>query len=622
MLDGKRKLSLNRDLYFGIYQTLWSEDEQGKRLFEQFPRDFFDLVIIDEAHRSGFGTWREILDHFEGAIHLGMTATPKQDENIDTYDYFCREEPAIPVDPDDESKGEIHPPAYTYSLGQGIEDGFLATYKVHVIRTNLDKEGLHITEAIEKGAEVFVPEEAQLREDYYTPQFERDITLPDRTRAMVEHLSMLLRKFGTMHKTMVFCVDMDHAQEVARQLNNAFPELGFGDNYAVPIVSEEGEQGRRWLAQFQDSDKTLPVVATTAELLSTGVDVPSARNIVFMKTLSSPILFKQIIGRGTRVDPATGKLWFRIIDYTNATRLLDPRWDKPPTPAVEILSPEQQTACLTGTVRLAGTCDLLVGANVAVIAAPNDQRGPILTDGNGQYRFDRLPAGKLTVIASGQKLNRKQAKVVTQAEETTVLNIELTPASEKGGTIKAENLEVVISEEATFLVTGKNEPLTLDQYIDYSREKLLDLAPGWEHLKAAWQDMETRSELEASLNRASIYPGVLADVLEIPDADPFDVLAHVAYHHQIRTRAERASTFLAQEQIWLEQFPPEAREVILVLLEKYQIGGLRQITDPKIFRVSPFREMGELRGVIQRFNGDAALLRQTIDELQVRLYEH
>jgi type I site-specific restriction endonuclease len=122
--------NLNRDLYFGIYQTLWSEDEQGRRLFQRFPRDFFDLVIIDECRRSGFGTWREVLDYFASAIHLGMTATPKQDESVDTYDYFCREELEVAVDPDDPTKGTWRPPAYQYSLGQGIEDGFLATYKV------------------------------------------------------------------------------------------------------------------------------------------------------------------------------------------------------------------------------------------------------------------------------------------------------------------------------------------------------------------------------------------------------------------------------------------------------------------------------------------------------------
>ncbi|GIX08276.1 MAG: hypothetical protein KatS3mg115_2679 [Candidatus Poribacteria bacterium] len=340
--------NLTRDLYFGIYQTLWSPDEDGRRLFEKFPPDFFDLVIIDECHRSGFGTWREILDHFGSAVHLGMTATPKQDENIDTYAYFCAEEPEVAIDPDHPERGTWRPPAYEYSLGRGIEDGFLATYKVHRVRTTVDATGLHLEDAIEQGAEVFVPEDVEPRELYTTPQFEREITLPDRTRAMVGHLAGLLRRFGKMEKTMVFCVDMEHARLVARLLQDEFgPETGLS-NYAVPIISEEGEEGRRALEAFADSDKPAPVVATTAELLSTGVDVPACRNIVFMKTVSSPVLFKQIVGRGSRLDPGADKYWFRIIDFTGATRLFD-EWDRPPVPPPEAPT-GPQTAVLTGLV--------------------------------------------------------------------------------------------------------------------------------------------------------------------------------------------------------------------------------------------------------------------------------
>jgi len=621
MIENPNRPSLQHDLYFGIYQTRWAQDEKGRRLFEKFPRDFFDIVIIDEAHRSGFGTWKEILDHFESAIHLGMTATPKQDENVDTYAYFCSEEPAIPLDPQQPEKGSIHPPAYTYSLAQGIEDGFLATYKVHRVRTNIDRDGLHITEVLEQGAEVIAPEDAEVREDYFTPQFEREIRLPDRTRTLVRHLAGLLREFGPTHKTMVFCVDMDHAQEVARLLNNEFADLGYDEDYAVPIVSEEGEQARRWLASFQDSDRKFPVVAVTAELLSTGVDVPACRNIVFMKTLSSPILFKQIIGRGSRIDPVSGKYWFRIIDYTNATRLLDKNWDCPPSAVAAPVPRQEQTASLTGTVRLAESGEVIVGASVAVMAAPNDQRGPILTDEQGAFRFDHLPAGEVTLIAYGLKLNRRQIKVQTVAHQTVTVEIELKPAREdEVKVITVRNLEVTIAEEATFVVAGLDEPLTLEQYIDYSRQRIIAITPDWQAMLDKWKDQTSRAEVQQQLERENVHPDVLAEVLNAEDADPLDVLAYVAFQRQpIPTRRQRVQQFLQTQTGWLAAFTPERRVVIETLLEKYGEGGLRQLTDPRVFRLPPFRSMGELNGVARRF-GSADALRQTIYELQRRLY--
>ncbi len=620
LIDGQKKLSLNRDLYFAIYQSLWNEDKTGQRLFEQFPKDFFDLIIIDECHRSGFGTWKEILDHFSSAIQLGMTATPKQEESVDTYQYFCQEEPAIPADPQDASKGKIHPPAYTYSLGQGIEDGFLATYKVHRIYSDVDKNGLNIQEAIERGADIIIPDGVDLRPNYFTQNFEREIRVPGRTVTLVNHLVKLLRRFGPMHKTMVFCVDMVHAQEVARLLNNAFADLGFGEDYAVPIVSEEGEQGRRWLEYFQDSDKKLPVVATTADLLSTGVDVPSARNIVFMKTIASPILFKQIIGRGTRIDPDSGKLWFRIVDYTGATRLLDPRWDKPPIPSDSSSENRACTSRLMGTVRQAESGEILVGASIAVSVSPNDQRGPILTDSEGQYLFEQLPAGSISVAAFGPGFARRQAQVETHENETTVFDLELKPASERHEKIEVKGLTVTIAEEATFVVEGMNDPMTLERYVDYTRDKVLKFVPDWEDFRRAWQDPQKRQSLIEQLTRSSIYPDVLAEVLDEKDVDEFDLLAHLAYGQQLRNRHERAKGFRTREGAWLQSLSPPAQEVLLALLQKYELGGLKQLTDPNIFRVSPFREMGEVRGVLRRFGGQAQQLRHALDEMQRRLY--
>jgi type I restriction enzyme R subunit len=616
--------NLNRDLYFAIYQTLWSENEDGERLFRRFPRDFFDLVIIDECHRSGFGTWREILDHFETAIHLGMTATPKQDESVDTYDYFCREEPEVFIDANDPTRGTWRPPAYQYSLGQGIEDGFLATYKVHKVRTTVDRAGLHIQDALVQGAEIYVPEGAELRDIYHTPQFEREITLPDRTRAMCDHLAGLLHRTGPMDRTMVFCVDMAHARLVAENLQTAFGYLGY-DNYAVPIISEEGEEGRRVLEQFQDSDKKVPVVATTAELLSTGVDVPSCRNIVFMKTLASPLLFKQIIGRGSRVDPATGKLWFRIVDYTGATRLFD-EWDRPPGLPPEAPS-GPRTAALEGQVVFAESGMPIVGASVLVLTGPNEQQGPILTGEDGRFGFTELPVGGVTLIAGGTGLRRRQLRVETLADETVTLVIELRFEMETTERIRVEGLEVTIADEATFLVEATGEQLSLEQYLDYTRRKVVGYVPEWARLWEVWVDPEKRHAFLEDLRRASIHVEVLADVLRStaslavggPEADQFDLLAHIAYGKPVRTRRERARAFETREGAFLDRYREDVREVILALLVKYRVGGVEQLADPRVFRTSPFREMGQAPGVIRRFGG-AERLQETVHEMQRRLY--
>ena len=620
LIDGKRRLSLQYDLYFGIYQTLWTTDQQNKRLFEHFPSDFFDLIIVDEAHRSGFGTWKEILDYFQSAIHLGMTATPRQDENVDTYAYFCAEEPAIPLDPNNPSAGVLRLAAYTYSLSQGIEDGFLATYKVHRVLTSVDKDGLHILKVREQGAEVIAPEDIEVRDEYHTPNFEREIRLPDRTQTMVRHLAKLLRQFGPMHKTMIFCVDVEHARDVARLLNNEFADLGLGDDYAVPIVSEEGNQAQRWLNQFQDSDRKTPVVATTAELLSTGVDVPSCRNIVFMKTISSPILFKQIIGRGSRLDPATGKLWFRIIDYTNATRLLDPQWDCPPRPLRTATDPNALTGVVQGTVRLERG-EVIQGASVVVMAGPNDQRGPIFTDEKGTFIFEGLPIGEITVIAYGTNLKRKQKTITTRDGIPVNLDFELSPLDE--GTyrrIVVKNLQVTIAEEATFLVAGLNEPLTLEQYIDYSREKTRTLISSWEKLVQIWQTEDRRRHVQEQLHRFSVYPDVLAEVLDVPQADPFDILAYIAFKHQpILTRAQRAQIFLHQQADWLQSFSGTQRVVIETLIKQYQLSGIEEILNPQVFRLPVFKPFGGLKGISRTFGGDERL-RHAMTELQQRLY--
>lgn len=614
-----RPVQTYRDVYFGIYQTLWSEDEEGERLYQVFPPDFFDLIIIDECHRSGWGTWREVLDHFEAAIHLGMTATPKRDDNVDTYTYFCTEEPEVWVDPDDPDKGtREQPPAYEYSLGQGIEDGFLATYKVHRVRTTVDKEGLHMRQVLEAGAEVFVPEDVEAREVYTTPQFEREITIPDRTQAMADHLASLLRRFGPMDKTMVFCVDTEHSQLLSRLLNNHFAHLGY-DEYAVPIVAKEGDQARHWLRRFQDSDQKIPVVATTAELLSTGVDVPACRNIVFMKTVASPVLFKQIVGRGSRIDMATDKYWFRVIDYTGATALFD-EWDRPPLPPEDTpLGPERGT--LEGRVVHAESGDLIEGASVSVLLGPNQQRGPIYTDEGGHFRFEQMPVGVVTLVVSGPGFRQRQQRVELEEDEVVSVEVPLKEAGAPAGKIKVTGLEVTIADEAIFLIESTGESLSLEAYVDYTRRKVTDLveAEDTAGLQQVWIDPQGRRRFLEQLAHSSIHPDVLAEVMGLGDADAFDLLAHLAFDAPLRTRSERVQAFRNRQQRFLHRYSPKAREVLLALLEKYQVGGVEELADPKVFQLPPFDRMGKIVGVQRRFGGIEGL-RKALQEVQRRLY--
>lgn len=619
LLLGEHPARLTRDLYFGIYQTLWGEEPGGKKLFQKFPKDFFDLIIIDECHRSGFGTWREILDHFDSAIQLGMTATPKQDENIDTYSYFCAEEEEVLIDPADPEKGVWKPPAYQYSLGQGIEDGFLATYRVHRVRTTVDAAGLHLKDAVEEGAEVIVPAGVEPKEVYHTPQFEREISLPDRTEAIVKHLSGLLRKYGSLEKTMVFCVDMDHARLAARLLQNEFADLG-SDQYAVPIISEEGEKGREWLEAFADSDRKFPVVATTAELLSTGVDVPPCRNIVFIKTLSSPVLFKQIIGRGARVDPATEKLWFRIIDYTNATRLFDD-WDQPPVPPRPTLE-GPQTAAIKGTVRHYEDGGLIVGASVFVRTAPNTLSGPNTTDSQGEFLFEDLPQARLEVTVQATGFRSKTLKVDTKADDTVLVEIELKPLEdgESKQIIQVKGLEVAIADEVIFLIEATGQQLSFEQYKDYTKKRVIQSAPTLRDLREIWTDPDQRKGFLDGLRSSSIHPEVIAEVLGRTETDAFDLLANLAFGAVMRTRDERAAAFRNREQGFLARYGEAAREVILELLDKYRVVGVEELGDARIFSVQPFRELGGAVGISRIFGG-VDRLQKTLKEIQTRLYD-
>lgn len=586
----------NRSIYFSIYQAMYSGSD-GKRVFQQYPRDFFDFIVIDECHRSGFGTWNAILQHFNSAVQLGMTATPKRTENVDTYKYF----------------GD---PVFVYSLGQGIDDGFLATYKVHRTITNYAKDGLVIEDATSQGAQIEVPPDAEVQDRYDMPEFERKITMPDHVRKLTEHLSKLLRTYGRMEKTMVFCVNMDHALQVTEELNRFNADLNVAD-YAVRIVSEEGATGKALLERFQDTEKQIPVVATTVDLLTTGVDAPSVRNVVFMKPIASVVSFKQIVGRGSRLCPDTDKFWFRVIDYTNASRLFDD-WDKPGEPPEGGASTDAPFSCIVGgKVLSAKTNKPIHGARVYLQTGANEILDQ-LTGPDGQFLFSGVGKGSVILVVTASGHNRIQRTLQTDPASPIVMEVVLKPAQETPQKkVKITGLDVRMVDETYEERDAEGKLVTPEDYLKKVREEVIAACHSMVELQAAWLSKQRRQELLSDLENRMVHLDILREILKRPDADAFDLLAHIAFEADLHSCDERANALFNLHKEFFESFGEEERSILLGLVEKYRYGGIEEADNPDVFRLSPFNS--DVRSVAQSFGGMKEL-RVAIDGLVARLY--
>lgn len=586
-------------IFFSIYQALYSPAKSGKRVFEDYPSDFFDLIIIDECHRSGFGTWNDILRHFSSAVHLGMTATPKRTDNVDTYQYF----------------GE---PSYVYSYGQGVQDGYLAPFVVHRILTNIDQKGkLEIEEAKTQGAQIIVPVEEEAQEVYSQKEFERKITLPDRTHEIAKHLAKLLRTFDPMAKTMVFCVDSDHAELMAKELQNEFSDMGYS-NFAVPIISRSGDIKEAEYERFKDSEKPTPVIATTVDLLTTGVDVPSVRNIAIVKPISSKIVFKQIVGRGARLDPLTNKHFFRIIDYIGATRLFDD-WERVPEPTPEEAEGEAKFS-VAGIVLDAETQDPIPRATITLQRARNQQLVEH-TDREGRFVFSDLPQKKfsLSIRATGYKPRAISLDALSDVKELAV--IELSPSGKKFSKVIIKGLPVHIAEEGRLVLEQDGKMLKTEEYVEYAGKEVAGKIRHVEDLRSVWLDPEKRGKFLDELAQKSVYPEILAELLKRPDLDGYDVLAHVAYGTVPLSRNERAEALQNMESRFLKAFSADAREIVFALLEKYRLNGIEDIENPHVFELSPFDHLGGIREVEKRF-GTMDKLKRAVFGIRKRLYVH
>jgi len=586
-----------QDIYFATYQTLYSI-HNGKRLYKAYPPDFFDMVIIDECHRSGWNRWYEILEYFKDAIHFGMTATPKRSDNIDTYAYFGK-------------------PVYEYNIEQGIEDGYLANYLVQRIFTNIDKKGVSLKEAELQGAEIYIPEENPetiIKEVYKAPEFERKIVLPDRTKVICQKICELLERYGPMDKTIIYCVNVDHAQEVKKHIQNHFAHLGYS-NYAVRIVAED-EEDKKELENFRDSEKLFPVVATTVDLLTTGVDIPPVKNIIFLKTISSVVLFNQIIGRGSRVDEASGKLFFRIIDFTGATKLLpELKGTKPPPPPPKGPFDYFYKAKIFD----AETGKPLEKVRAVLILTPH-RTIVKLSDNEGLIFFDKLPRSKVKLLLEKSGYNKREIKIQPTSDFNKIETLTLTKAKKGKKPIKIEGIDVYIETEEEILIEAGGKKLTKAEYKEYSREGIRKRVISLEDLKSIWINDEKRQEFLEDLLKIGISPQIISSVLlKRSDVDGFDVLSYVAFDVPIISRDERARALIEVKQQFLNSFPPEGREVILDLIEQYRIGGIEELK-PEVFKIWRFaQKYGKIENILKRLK--TKNLQLIFEQLKAKIYE-
>ncbi len=476
----------SRELYFATYQSI-AKDERRPGLYKEFAPDFFDLIIVDECHRGSAkedSNWREILEYFAPAYQLGMTATPLREENRDTYLYFGN-------------------PIYTYSLKQGIDDGFLAPYRVHRIVTQWDAAGWRPSkdDLDRYGREI--PDEV-----YTTADFERRVALRARTQAVARHLTDFLKKTDRFAKTIVFCVDQEHASEMRTALNNLNADLvqQYPD-YVCRVTADEGDIGRGHMQRFQDVETRTPVILTTSQLLTTGLDAPTCRNIVLVRLVNSMVEFKQIIGRGTRVRDDYGKLWFNILDYTGtATRnFADPAFDGDPAFATQEEIDEH------GKIK---------STEVLTPEEPEDEGGEI-HEPHRRHGYQR-PAHR----------------------------------PERVRKFYYDGGQVEIAAELVHELDADGKQLRVVKLTDYTAEKVRTLCASPDELRARWADAGQRADIIQQLAERGIdFPTVAAQAGK-PDADPFDLLCHLAFNAPVLTRRQRADRVKKQHVAFFKFFAP------------------------------------------------------------------
>ncbi|MFS8172942.1 EcoAI/FtnUII family type I restriction enzme subunit R [Vreelandella titanicae] len=562
--DRINKVDTSYEIYLGLYQAL-SGKEDIQNIYKQFSPDFFDLIVIDECHRGSAAedsAWRKILDYFRAATHIGLTATPKETKEISNIDYFGA-------------------PLYTYSLKQGIEDGFLAPYKVVRVDIDKDLQGWRPS----KGQRDKLGQEIEDR-IFNQQDFDKQLVLEKRTQLVAAKITELLESTDPYQKTIVFCEDIDHAERMRQALVNLNPkQVAENRKYIMRITGDEAE-GKAELDNFIDPEARYPVIATTSKLMTTGVDAQTCKLIVLDQRIQSMTEFKQIIGRGTRINDDYHKHWFTILDFKKATELFaDPDFDGEP---VQVYQPYSDDA-------------------------------PIVPKGESGEEQEN-PQGTTDALAEGVETEWAEYDVDATWESDDAGGPSTTEGPEPRRKYVVDDVEVsIVAERVQYL--GPDGKLITESLRDYTRKQVKAQYASLDDFLRSWQDAERKQVLLDELAEEGIFWDAL--VAEIgqkwgEEPDPFDVICHIAFDRPPLTRRERAEQVRKRD--IFNRYEGQARQVLESLVDKYADSGIAPIEDPKVLTLAPFSQLGAPMELINAFGGQPAYQR-ALHELEDALYQ-
>ena len=537
-----RKLDSSYEIYMALYHQL-AERDDGTKPYTQIQPEFFDLVIVDECHRGSAredSKWHEILDYFNAATHIGMTATPKETKDISSQNYF----------------GE---PVYTYSLKQGIQDGFLAPYKVVRIGLNVDLLGWR-PEAGQKDIHGELIEDRE----YNTKDYDRTLIIDERTKSIARAITTYLKQTDRFLKTIVFCVTIDHAERMRQALVNLNSDMVKNNSNYIMRITGDSPEGKSQLDNFIDVGTECPTIVTTSKLMTTGVDCKTTKLIVLDNNIESMTEFKQIIGRGTRIREDYGKLYFTIMDFRNASRLFaDPDFDGEPV----------------------------------VIYEPKEGESPVPPD---EYDSSTISDNDCDDISA------------TEGKPDIVFPV----AADRSGMYHVKGVDVcVLSKRVQYY--GEDGKLITESLIDYTKRNILQEFSSLNDFLNKWNEEDRKQVIIEEFQEHGILLDELKKASGYKDLDDFDLICHIAWDQKPLTRKERANN--VKKKGYLYEYSGLAREVLETLLERFANDGIRDLFDTKILENQEFQHFGSPMKIAELFGGRDAYL-VAVKRLQNALY--